>query len=403
MYWICSSVFILLALSRWTSADCVSYGVDYVDGGGPYCINTTSTDFFSFVSDFEGCQPSDSQGDITPILIDPNGDEYFCSDVATQPDDVDMTSTCNVTGNQVEKSQMFSGNWMIIVEGLTFAYMRTFDIIAGPPVTVTNTPTATFTVTNVPSTTITTTTTNVYSTTLPPSTVTVPSSTSTRTITTTPAQVTVYWTSTSTRTRTTRVWSSTVSTTTVTTTCKTQPPKKDPTCTIRPTKATLAAASNTANPVPRQRFRGAPRRDRPRDVSKHTLIEPRDGQLFKRGADYQRSVIHPGSSDGILWRRQDHNHRHSANANTNSYIQSLCDHLDHQHNLGNVRIPPCFPHEPHANVQAELPRQSRQHRPAWSVPLLQRVEVYRNFARVKLACVKSEQEQAQLLGWVMWL
>ncbi|KAK5196471.1 hypothetical protein LTR99_005259 [Exophiala xenobiotica] len=291
MYWICSSVFILLALSRWTSADCVSYGVDYVDGGGPYCINTTSTDFFSFVSDFEGCQPSDSQGDITPILIDPNGDEYFCSDVATQPDDVDMTSTCNVTGNQVEKSQMFSGNWMIIVEGLTFAYMRTFDIIAGPPVTVTNTPTATFTVTNVPSTTITTTTTNVYSTTLPPSTVTVPSSTSTRTITTTPAQVTVYWTSTSTRTRTTRVWSSTVSTTTVTTTCKTQPPKKDPTCTIRPTKATLAAASNTANPVPRQRFRGAPRRDRPRDVSKHTLIEPRDGQLFKRGADVCTTTV----------------------------------------------------------------------------------------------------------------
>ncbi len=54
MYWICSSVFILLTLSRWTSADCYSYGVDYVDGGGPYCINTTSTDFFSFVSDFQG-------------------------------------------------------------------------------------------------------------------------------------------------------------------------------------------------------------------------------------------------------------------------------------------------------------------------------------------------------------
>lgn len=175
---------------------------------------------------------------------------------------------------------------MVVMDGLTFAWMRTFQIVAGPPVTITSTPTATFTVTNTPSTTVTTNSTNVYSTTLSPSTVTVPSSTSTRTITTTPKQVTVYSTSTSTRTRTSRTWSSTVTTTTVTVSCQPQIIKRDPTCTIRPTKATLAAASNTGYPAPRGRFfRGAPRRDRPRDVSKHAIVEPRkENLLFERGA-----------------------------------------------------------------------------------------------------------------------
>lgn len=36
-----------------TSAECQSYGVDYVDGGS-YFINTESPDYFSFVSEFEG-------------------------------------------------------------------------------------------------------------------------------------------------------------------------------------------------------------------------------------------------------------------------------------------------------------------------------------------------------------
>ncbi|EXJ94936.1 hypothetical protein A1O1_00054 [Capronia coronata CBS 617.96] len=281
MHWLPCSLYIFLAVAGQSAADCLSYGYDFVDGGGPYCINTTSPDFFSFGTEFYGCQPSDSQGDITPILIDPNGDEYFCSDIPTQPDGSDIVSTCNVPGDELTKSSMWSGNWIVIIEGLTFAWMRTFSVVAGPPVVVTSTPTATFTVTSTPSTTITTTITNVFSTTLPPSTTTVPSTTSTRTITTTPSQVTVYWTSTSTRTRTSRVFSKKAVTTTVTTTCRTQPPKRDPTCTIRPSKASLAASSETLSAVPRIR-RGEGQLLR---SGQRSPIQSRDGQLFKRGPD----------------------------------------------------------------------------------------------------------------------
>ncbi|OAP58358.1 hypothetical protein AYL99_07448 [Fonsecaea erecta] len=253
MHFISCLVPVLLALAGKSAADCVSYGYDFVNNGGPYCINTTSTAYFAFGTEFFGCQPSDVQGSVTPILVDPNSDEFFCSDIAVQPDGEDMVSICNVDGNQVTKNNMISGDWTIVIEGLTFAWMRSFSIIAAPPVVVTTTPTATFTVTSTPSTTITTTITNTFSTTATPSTVTVPTTTTTRTITTTPSQITVYSTSTITRTRTSRVFSKTISTTTVTTSCKTQPPAKDPTCTIRPTKATLAASNESLTILPRMR------------------------------------------------------------------------------------------------------------------------------------------------------
>jgi len=136
---------------------------------------------------------------------------------------------------------MSSGEWIVVVEGLTFAWMRSFSINAGPQVTTYSTPTVTFTVTEVPSTTVSAMATSIYLTTLPPSTVTVLASVVTKMATTTPAKVTVISTSTSTRIRTTRLFTKTISTKTLTTSCKTQPPKRDPTCTIRPTKATLKA------------------------------------------------------------------------------------------------------------------------------------------------------------------
>ncbi|RVX75723.1 hypothetical protein B0A52_00079 [Exophiala mesophila] len=189
------------------------------------------------------CTPTDIQDSVTPILIAPNSDEYFCSDIATNPDGADIVSTCNVPGDELRKSSMWSGNWIVIIEGLTFAWMRSLDIIAGPPATVTNTATVTFSVTQTPSTTVTTTFTTGFTTTLTPATVTVPSTTSTRTITVRPSQVTVSVTTTSTRTRTDKVYSKTATTTTVTTSCRPQLPKRDPTCTLRPTKASLAAAT----------------------------------------------------------------------------------------------------------------------------------------------------------------
>ncbi|KAI1623750.1 hypothetical protein EDD37DRAFT_438741 [Exophiala viscosa] len=296
MYRLLHSLLAVFFLAGQTLADCISFGYDFVDGGGPYCINTTSTDYFSFGTEFEGCQPSDSQGDITPILVDPNGNEYFCSDIPTQPDDTDMVSTCNVTGNTLQKDQMFSGNWTVVVEGLTFAWMRDFSIIAAPPVTVTTTPTATFTVTSIPSTTITSTSTGWDSITLSASTITLPSTTLTSTITTTPSRVTVWSTSTMSRTRTARTFSSTISTTTSTANCMTQPHRQDPTCTIHPTKASLLAAASSAVSstvanttvaanANRWFWRGSSRDRHVREVFKRATIEPRDGKLVDRGAD----------------------------------------------------------------------------------------------------------------------
>ncbi|KAJ9608272.1 hypothetical protein H2200_007260 [Cladophialophora chaetospira] len=252
MYSLWGLVVALLAIAGKSAADCESFGYDFVNGGGPYCINTTSTSYFTFGTEFFGCQPSDVQGAVSPILVDPNNDEYQCSDIAVQPDGQDMVSVCNVAGNELTKNNMVSGSWTAVIEGLTFAWMREFSIIAAPPVTISSTPTFTYSVTITPSTTITSTVTSVFTTSASPSTITVPTITTTRTITTTPAQKTVTSTSTITRLRTTRVFSKTVAITTITTSCQTQTPSKDPTCTIRPTKATLAAANSAYSMLPRQ-------------------------------------------------------------------------------------------------------------------------------------------------------
>jgi len=71
------------------AAQCQSYGYDFVDGGS-YFQNISSSDDFTFISYFEGCE---GEGSITPILVDPNEDEYFCSDIATSPDDALFNST----------------------------------------------------------------------------------------------------------------------------------------------------------------------------------------------------------------------------------------------------------------------------------------------------------------------
>ena len=214
-----------------------------------------SQDYFSFGTEFEGCTPSDSQGDITPILVDPNEDEYFCSNIPTQPAETDIVSTCNVTNNIVRKSDMTSGDWTIVIEGLTFAYMRIFSIIAQQPMVVTETPTATFSVTVTPSTTVVTTSTQVYSTNLPPSTVTLPSTTSTFTKTNTPAKVTTTSTKTLLLTRTSWAFSETIVSKTVTIACPTGLPVRDPSCTIHPTKASLLATDPASTPVKRERPR----------------------------------------------------------------------------------------------------------------------------------------------------
>lgn len=88
---------------------CLSSGVDFVDDT-QYFINTASLENFTCVSTFEGCNVGPDLADI--LLVDPNGDEYLCSSVATTPANTPVLSTCPIL-----KSQMFSGDWIILVVG----------------------------------------------------------------------------------------------------------------------------------------------------------------------------------------------------------------------------------------------------------------------------------------------
>lgn len=70
-----------------------------------------------------------------------------------------LLNNSNITGNEVLKRYMYSGDWIVIIEGYTFAWMRTFAINAGPQQTLTQTPTAIFNVTKTPVVTMSTTST----------------------------------------------------------------------------------------------------------------------------------------------------------------------------------------------------------------------------------------------------
>ena len=110
----------LLALSTGDpNSVCRSYGADFVDEGR-YFINSQSTESFTCVSTFEGCN-----ADIAEVLIvDPNTDEYLCTQVQTTPANEPKLSTCPIL-----KNQMKSGPWIIIVignndDGFPFAWQR---------------------------------------------------------------------------------------------------------------------------------------------------------------------------------------------------------------------------------------------------------------------------------------
>jgi hypothetical protein len=45
---------LVLTLVSWASAECRSFGWDFVDKGGPYCVDTRSSEPFSFGSGFSG-------------------------------------------------------------------------------------------------------------------------------------------------------------------------------------------------------------------------------------------------------------------------------------------------------------------------------------------------------------
>ena len=133
-------------------AVCSTYGIDF-QNGGTYFQDTGSTDPFTFVSQFSGCAPDIAQN----ILVDPNGNQYLCSNTSLTPDFTSQLSTC-----QEPKSSLFSGQWSILIISNNggcnpLAAQRSFQLNAGPATTVTETPTVTLTSSFTPTTTATTT------------------------------------------------------------------------------------------------------------------------------------------------------------------------------------------------------------------------------------------------------
>lgn len=128
------------------NSTCLSYGIDFVDGGN-YFINSLSTVDFTAVSQFDGCNDDEA----SVLLVEQSTeDEWECTSVPTVPNDVSQLSTC-----PLEKDQMSSGDWSLLIignngNGNPFAYERDFYLTVAPQETTTVTPTVTFTATSTP-------------------------------------------------------------------------------------------------------------------------------------------------------------------------------------------------------------------------------------------------------------
>ncbi|KAF1351006.1 hypothetical protein BDV97DRAFT_294466 [Delphinella strobiligena] len=134
-----------LLATRTLAQTCESYGIDFQNGGS-YFQNISSPEEFTFVSLFEGCQNDTANN----ILVDPNGDEYQCTDTPLLPSDVNEISTC-----PLDKDQMFSGDWSVLIisnngDADPIAYERDFYLSVGVPATTTFTPTVTVSATTTP-------------------------------------------------------------------------------------------------------------------------------------------------------------------------------------------------------------------------------------------------------------
>ncbi|CAD0081469.1 unnamed protein product [Aureobasidium vineae] len=123
------------------SAQCQVYGID-IQSGGTYFENSELTTPFSLVQEFSGCDNDTANN----ILVDPNGDQYQCSDTPLTPDYTPETVTCT----DWPQDKMYSGDWSLVVisnngDADPIAYQRDFSLNVGTPTTITYTPTVTAT------------------------------------------------------------------------------------------------------------------------------------------------------------------------------------------------------------------------------------------------------------------
>ncbi|KAK3117525.1 hypothetical protein LTR53_001042 [Teratosphaeriaceae sp. CCFEE 6253] len=124
----------LLAFAASTSAQtCDSYGLDFQNGGS-YFQNSLSSDLFTALQEFEGCQNDTANN----VFVDPNGDQSQCSDSALTPDDMPQLITCA----DWPKNKLYNGEWSLLIisnngNGDPIAYERDFSLSVGPQQTTT--------------------------------------------------------------------------------------------------------------------------------------------------------------------------------------------------------------------------------------------------------------------------
>ncbi|KAI4660485.1 uncharacterized protein J4E78_005188 [Alternaria triticimaculans] len=239
---------------------CYAYGVDFIDEGS-YFIDSESTEDFSAVTYFKGCN-ADGMADVVlvaPDVEETTGEEYLCDKIPTTPDDTNQVADC-----PIKKNQMSSGHWLLLIlgdneanedgsNGQPFAWQRDLYLTVGTKVTSTYTATTTDTKTETPTITSTVTTTSTDVVTAGPfSTVTMPSGTAKKVKTIRPKAVTETTTKTMTRTRHSWTKSFGVTTKTVEATCTTPAHvgKPDKPCEYSPTKV-HAAAIETPTTIPK--------------------------------------------------------------------------------------------------------------------------------------------------------
>ncbi|TLD34704.1 hypothetical protein E2P81_ATG04869 [Venturia nashicola] len=217
---------------RVANSTCLTFGIDFQDGGS-YFINQNSTEQFTAVSQFEGC--NEAYADVW--FVPPSGDEITCSELLTTPSDTNVVTTCPIA-----KNQLSTGNYSMLIfgdnaDGFPFAYERDFQLSVGPQETVTVTPTVTFNITSFPHTTVTSTSTQLVTSTVNATTTySEPAFTAnvTQTVRPRPTTTTVTKTITWNRNRYTHTASLIYSTVTASCTVPPRPAYPDPTMTYHP-------------------------------------------------------------------------------------------------------------------------------------------------------------------------
>ncbi|KAI6831386.1 hypothetical protein KC340_g7680 [Hortaea werneckii] len=310
---------------------CMGFAMDFHDGGS-YFQNISSPDDFTFSSQFEGCQ---ADAFANNLLVDPNGDQYLCTDTDIFPDDTTETSTC-----PLEKQQMWSGDWTVVIisnngeKGCPIAIQRDFELTVAEPSTEVYTPTVTIpTVVTPVETSISVTTTTERLTLI--STVTSPKYTLKPTTTITPKRVTSTKTATiGTIRKTAYTAIPVVKTKTLTKTCSLphRATQKDKKATVTPTLVTAAALQITTipEPTPKPRMRRAPLDPEGRLLEKQAFVAERrawleeNGQLEKRGLDVATTTITESDHDDFNFDRSSNNNDH--------YLRSYYDeHTTNDH------------------------------------------------------------------------